>query len=91
MCFLFVSDIAVLGRKLYLCGGVSRSNTVYVPDCEAFDVDTLQWTPIPALPKGRNLCALAGMRGKVYVSGGLVMRADREVTGQLLALNPGTV
>ena len=86
-----VAGITVLHRNIYLCGGVSKSLTVFTKQCEAFDVDTLNWSPVAALPTEVHNCAAASLNGKVYVSGGQVQaRAPaRTITDQLLCLTPG--
>ena len=85
---IVLSGIAVVDKKIYLCGGICKSNAVFTHLCESFDVDTLQWQQVPSLPAAIYQCAAAGANGRVYLSGGQVT-TSRTTTGQLLSFKPG--
>lgn len=85
---IFVSGFAAVGQKLYLCGGVSRSNTVFVSNVQSFDVETLKWEEEMPLSVPLHSCAAAGVGGVLYVSGGCEMQHGN-ATSRMHALTAG--
>ena len=75
-----------MNRKIYLCGGVSPSNTIFVASCEAFDVDAMRWDSIASLPSALHHCAAVGLDEFIYLSGGQLQHPERTTTNQLLRL-----
>eukprot|EP00892_Ulva_mutabilis_P001700 jgi/Ulvmu1/11530/UM078_0019.1 len=85
---------AVIGGKVYYCGGINKSNTKTVNTCAIYDPKTNKWTSdskkAPSMPKGRNHAASCTDGKKMFVFGG---RSGKNVVGDGFAdtqiLDPG--
>lgn len=86
-CPLF-TGFANVRQKLYLCGGVSRSNTVFVNTVQSFDIIGMKWENEAPLPVPLHSCAAAGAGGSLYVSGGFEVHHGN-ATCKMHMLTPG--
>ncbi len=71
-------DAVVIGDKLYVVGGWAMrggdsTNAEFLEDALVFDLSASkpQWEKLPAPPFRRRALAVASLKGKVYVLGGL--------------------
>lgn len=60
---------AILDNTLYLCGGLSTSNTA-TSKVEAYNLNTNAWSSGASLSSARSRCASVALHGKLYVIGG---------------------
>jgi N-acetylneuraminic acid mutarotase len=64
------SSNVVLGKKIYVIGGESASQTESHADVEVFDTKTQSWTKNPKLQKGRHGTGAAVVKKKIYTAAG---------------------
>lgn len=84
------SGFASVGKKIFLCGGTSRSNTVFVDVVQSYSTSTGLWKLENPLPSALHNCAAAGYKNTLYVSGGL--EVDRAgPSSRLHSLNLGNM
>jgi N-acetylneuraminic acid mutarotase len=62
------ASTAVIGRTLYLAGGIVADTTT--TRAAALDLDTWTWRDLPDMPRGRNHAAAATDGERLYIFGG---------------------
>lgn len=63
-------EVAVVGGKMYVGSGATRSTTNYTDTFYAYDFGTDTWSFIGRLPYAARGMALAEYNGSIYISGG---------------------
>ena len=88
-------DAVVLGDKLYVIGGWSMrggdsANAQFLEDALVFDLasEGARWEILPAPPFQRRALAVAAIKGKVYVIGGL--EEDGQVVKSVAIYDPAS-
>jgi N-acetylneuraminic acid mutarotase len=86
-------DAVVVGDKLYVAGGWSMrggdsANADFLEDALVFDLSSegARWESLPAPPFQRRALAVAAIKGKVYVIGGL--EEDGKVVKSVAVYDP---
>ena len=80
---------AVLGGKLYLCGGTWYMYSIQALNAAVrFDPDTVSWEALPSMLSGRDEAGIAAMGGNLYVCGG--HGDDDECLHSVERFDPGT-
>lgn len=76
---VYANGIGVIGKRIYVCGGIEQPNTVYVDTTRVYDTETGQWTVVQPMFKKMAYLQVTMADNKLYSIGGYAVTSGGPV------------
>jgi len=76
---VYACGLVVIGKRIYVCGGIEQPSTTYVDTTRVYDTDTGQWTTVQPMFKKMAYLQVTMSNNKLYSIGGYAVSSGGPV------------